>query len=228
MARAVLFDFNGVLVDDEPLHLELFQRVLADEGIDLTGEDYWAELVGMDDRGVFASVLGGAGRPPDETHLVRLIARKSSYYQERIRRQGYPFYPGARELIDGLARAGLDLVVVSGALREEVEGALRQAGFRDRFKALVTAEDVAASKPDPAGYRLGMEALNTLPPLPARLHHPHETVAVEDTPAGIAAAQGAGLATIGVAHTYPAPELGNADRVVAKIADLTADDLLAW
>ena len=220
--RAILFDFNGVLVDDEPIHLEVFQRVLAEEGISLSTEDYYARYVGLDDRGCFAAVLGEAATVPK---LMRLIARKASYYQERIRREGYPFFPGAVELVRSLAARGTMLGVVSGALREEVEGALRQAGLLSSFKVLVTAEDVEAGKPDPQGYLRALEALNSQPPLPERLFHPHEVLAVEDSPAGLAAAADVGFPTLGVAHTYPYTLLREADVVVESLRDLTPERL---
>jgi beta-phosphoglucomutase len=222
--RALLFDFNGVLVDDEPLHLEMFQRVLAEEGLELTREDYYAHYLGLDDRGCFAAVLAAAGEEASP-RLMRLIARKASYYQERIRERGYPFFPGALELVSTLAGSGRMLGVVSGALREEVEGALRQGGLLDRFKVLVTAEDVAEGKPDPEGYRRALEALNSLPPLPERLVHPHEVLAIEDSPAGLEAAAGAGLLTLGLAHTYPAAHLAAADVVVERISGLDFPEL---
>jgi len=227
MLRAVLFDFNGVLVDDEPVHLDLLKRVLGEEGVELTDEEYWSHLVGLDDRACFRLLLERAGEAPSEPRLMRLIARKSSYYQAWIRRQGYPFFPGAPELVVGLSDAGLALGLVSGGLRDEVEGGLRQAGLRARFKVVVTAEDVGRGKPDPEGYRRGIELLNTVPPLAERLLHPHEALAVEDTPAGLEAARLAGLTTLAVAHTYPAAELSAADRVVARIGDVRVDELLA-
>jgi len=223
--RAVLFDFNGVLVDDEPIHLEVFQRVLAEEGIALSAEEYWARYPGLDDRTCFAAVLGGAGEPVTVPRLMRLMARKASYYQERIRRGGYPFFPGAVELVRTLAAGGRMLGVVSGAQREEVEGALRQAGIVDRFKVLVTAEDVAESKPDPEGYLKALESLNSQPPLPERLLHPHEVLAVEDSPAGLAAAAEVGFPTLGVAHTFPVGRLSRADAVAASLRELTPEGL---
>jgi beta-phosphoglucomutase len=224
--RAVLFDFNGVLVDDEPIHLEMFQRVLADEGISLTAEDYYAHYLGLDDRGCFAAVLAAAGQAATVPRLMRLIARKSSYYQERIRERGYPFFPGAIELVEELAAAGRMLGVVSGALRDEVEGGLRQAGVRERFKVLVTAEDVGEGKPDPEGYLRALEALNSFPPLPERLIHPHEVLAVEDSPAGLAAAAEVGLVTLGVAHTYATDRLRSTANVVApRLEGLTVAGL---
>lgn len=221
MLRAVLFDFNGILVDDEPIHLEMFRRVLADEGIELTAEDYYTHYLGLDDRGCLAAVLGAAGQVPTMPRLMRLIARKASYYQERIRAGGYSFFPGAVELVGELAAAGRMLGVVSGALREEIEGAFRQAGLRDRFKVLVTAEDVNEGKPDPEGYLRALEALNSIPPLPERLIHPHEVLAVEDSPAGLAAARDVGLVTLAVAHTYPAGRLRGADAVAPSLAEMT-------
>jgi beta-phosphoglucomutase len=219
--RAILFDFNGILVDDEPIHLEMFQRVLGDEGITLTAEDYYRDYLGMDDRGCFAAVLQKAGEAPTVPCLMRLIARKASYYQERMRQSGYPFFPGAAELVAELAAAGRMLGIVSGALSEEVESALRQAGLRDRFKVLVTAEDVTEGKPDPEGYRRALEGLNSFPPLPERLLHPHEVLAIEDSPAGLAAAADLGLSTLAVAHTYPPHRLRMADAVAESLEGMT-------
>ena len=225
MLRAVLFDFNGVLVDDEPIHLALFQRVLAEEGIALSAADYYARYLGLDDRSCFAAVLAGAGEAATVPRLMRLIARKASYYQERIRRDGYSFSPGAAGLVRELAARGTVLGVVSGALREEVEGALRKEGLLDRFKTLVTAEDVEESKPDPQGYLRALEALNSLPPLPERLFHPHEVLAVEDSPAGLAAAAEAGLATLGIVRPYSRDLLREADTVAEGLHELTPERL---
>lgn len=221
MIRAILFDFNGVLVDDEPIHLEMFQRVLAEEGITLSSEDYYRDYLGLDDRGAFGAMLHKAGETPTVPRLMRLIARKASYYQERMRQSGYPFFPGAAELVAELAAAGRMLGIVSGALSEEVESALRQAGLRDRFKILVTAEDVTEGKPDPEGYRRALEGLNSLPPLPERLLHPHEVLAIEDSPAGLAAAADLGISTLAVAHTYPPHRLRMADAVAESLEGMT-------
>jgi beta-phosphoglucomutase len=219
--RAILFDFNGVLVDDEPIHLELFQRVLGEEGVELTAEEYYRSYLGLDDRGCFSAVLAQAGEAVAPARLMRLVARKATYYQERIRSQGYPFFPGSLELVREAMKAELMLGVVSGALREEVEGALRQASLRDGFKVLVTAEDVEIGKPDPEGYRRAVELLNAQPPLPERLLHPHEVLAVEDSPAGLEAARECGLVTLGVAQTYGEQELvTGADLVIPNLRGL--------
>jgi beta-phosphoglucomutase len=225
MLRAVLFDFNGVLVDDEPVHLELAQRVLGEEGIELPAADYYACYLGLDDRSCFAAALAAAGEPATVPRLMRLAARKASYYQERVRCEGYPFSAGAAALVRDLAAGGRRLGVVSGALLEEVEGALRQEGLLDRFKVLITAEDVEDGRPGPEGYRRALEALNSRPPLPERLFHPHEVLAVEDSALGVAAAAEAGLATLGVVRSYSQDRLRGADAVVEGLSGMTAERL---
>jgi beta-phosphoglucomutase len=223
--RAILFDFNGVLVDDALVHLELFQRVLGEEGVALSAADYHAHFLGLDDRAAFAALLAAAGEAATVPRLMRLTARKASYYQERVRREGYPFAAGAAGLVRELAAGGRMLGVVSGAPREEVEGALRQEGVLDHFKALVTAEDVAESWPSPEGYERALEALNSLPPLPERLLHPHEVLAVGDSPAGLAAASEVGFATLGIAHPHSRALLQGVDAVVAGLRELTPERL---
>jgi HAD superfamily hydrolase (TIGR01509 family) len=223
--RAVLFDFNGVLVDDEPIHLELFQRVLAEEGVALADAGYYERHLGLDDRSCFAAALAAAGETATVPRLMRLIARKASYHQERVRREGYPFSTGAAGLVRDLAARGWMLGVVTGAQREEVEGALRQEGLLDRFKVLVTAEDARESKPSPEGYERALEAFNSLPPLPERLLHPHEVLAVEDSAVGLAAAAEAGLPTLGVARSYSRDRLPGADAVVEALSGLTPERL---
>ena len=223
--RAILFDFNGVLVDDEPIHLELMQEVLADEGIQLTEAQYYARYLGLPDRACLEQVFADRGveAPPDL--VSRLHARKAAYYLLRVRRDGYPVVPGAPELVRSASEAGLMLGVVTGALRNEVEGALEQMGVRSAFKSVVAAEDVSRGKPDPEGFRKGLQELSALPPLPERLIHPHEVVVIEDSPAGLAAASALGLHTLAVAQTFPAERLGAAERVVGSLAELSIPEL---
>jgi HAD superfamily hydrolase (TIGR01509 family) len=223
--RGVLFDCNGVLVDDEPLHLELFRRILGEEGIPLGEDEYYRYFLGFDDRGAFRAALVRHGQDASAARVARLITRKAAYYRERVRRDGYRFFPGALELVRDLAGAGLTLGVVSGALGDEVEGALAQAAVRELFKAVVVAEDVEAGKPSPEGYLRALADFNVRQPLPERLFHPHEVLAIEDSPAGLEAAAAAGLVTLGVAHSRPAEELGRAHAVVADLGGLTLERL---
>lgn len=222
--RAILFDFNGVLVDDEPIHLELLERVLREEGLATDGIDF-TTYIGRTDHDAFRAELEAAGQNATPDLLSRLIARKAAYYRVRVHSSGLPVFPGAAELLAEISTSDLMLGVVSGALRDEVESALERMAVRERFKFLVTGEDVDAGKPNPEGYRRGLTLLNSTPPLPSRLLHPHEVLAVEDSPSGLEAAAAAGLSTLGVAHTYPATDLQTADHVVEKLQDLSLKQL---
>jgi HAD superfamily hydrolase (TIGR01509 family) len=217
MPRAVLFDFNGVLIDDEPLHLELLLRVLGEEGVAIDREWARTAFLGHDDRSclAFAAEHAGAVVAPERT--ARLVARKAAYYREEITRTGYAVVPGAAAALARLDDAGIVLGVVTGALRHEVEGALAAAGARDRLRIVVAAEDVRRGKPDPEGYLAAIAALAREPALADRLIHPHEIVAVEDSPAGLAAAATAGLRTLGIRG---APADG-AEAVIESVAELT-------
>lgn len=224
MLRAVLLDFNGVLVDDEPVHLELLRRVLAEEGLAVEPEQA-ERFIGLDDRRCFERALDEAGRPAEPATLTRLVARKARYYQEFVRRRGFSFFPGALELVESAARQGLMLGLVSGALREEIVQALHQATLRHCFKVLVTAEDVREGKPAPEAYQRAVELLNEQPPLPERLVHPHEVLAVEDSAAGLAAARSAGLVTLAVTHGPRSDRRLDADLEVGSLGDLDPDRL---
>ncbi len=226
--RAIFFDFNGVLLDDEPIHMEALQRIFADEGVTLESEEYYDKYVGVDDQGCLRGVLKKSGREADQALLARLAARKASYYQERIKRDGYSFFPGAVALVESATADSMTLAVVSGALRQEVEDALRNVGIRPLFKAVIAAEDVRRGKPDPEGYLAAIEELNSRSPLPERLFHPHEILAIEDTLPGLEAAAGAGLLTLGVAHTLPRKDLDIADVRVDELDGVTTDSLQAW
>src|SRR5262245_54388536 len=132
--RAILFDFNGILVDDEPLHLELFQKVLAEEGVEMRAQDYQDSWLGLDDRGCLQAALAHAGRQAPVDYVARLVARKAAYYQAAVRRDGFRFFPGALDLAREAADAGLMLGVVSGALSGEIESALGSRGARGWWK----------------------------------------------------------------------------------------------
>jgi HAD superfamily hydrolase (TIGR01509 family) len=222
--RAILFDFNGVLVDDEPLHRRLLLEVLGEEG--LVVEPEWAErsFLGLDDRSCLAAAGLRAGRPLPESRLARLVARKATYYGEIVRESGYPLFPGAASALTALADAGLALGVVSGALRHEVEGALAEMGVRHRLRVVVAAEDVERGKPDPEGYRRALSALQGSGRPGDRLFHPHEVVAVEDSPPGLAAAAAAGLRTLLVGGEETGGS-GDAEATVASVAELTVERL---
>ncbi|NIO10323.1 MAG: HAD hydrolase-like protein, partial [Deltaproteobacteria bacterium] len=117
MLRAVIFDFNGILIDDEPVHFEMFQRVLNDEGLSLNEKDYYDYYLGYDDRGCFTAYYKNAGHILSETALEELVTRKARYYRESIESRMVVF-PGVKRLVPELS-AKIPLAIASGALRSE-------------------------------------------------------------------------------------------------------------
>lgn len=224
--RAILFDFNGVLVDDEPMHFETMQKVFREEGIEITETAYFSRYLGLNDRNCIAKVLADHERDAPDDLVARLVARKAAYYQIQVRLKGFPEVPGAADLVRQAKDAGWSLGVVTGALRAEVEAALRQMELGDCFKTLITADEVPSGKPDPEGYRRGLQDLNALPPLPARLFHPHEVLVIEDSPLGIQAARALGMPTLAIAATQAPERLAEADKVVASMDELSLSKLV--
>lgn len=215
MLRAIIFDFNGILVDDEPIHLELFQKVLEEEGLSLTDEDYYARYLGMDDRGCFRAVFKDRVRPLDDDTLAKLIQRKAGYYRESIATRTVIF-PGVETLVSALAQR-LPLAVASGALREEIEMILKGVGLKNYFQVIVSAEDVAEGKPHPEIFIKALRELNGKADKPIRSS---ECLVVEDSKEGILAAHRAGIKCLAVANSHPAGEL-RAEAVVGSLEEVT-------
>ncbi len=215
--RGVIFDFNGVIVDDEPLHLELFRAVLAEQGIALSDRDYREKYLGYDDRGCFVAALSDAARAPeanDAAFIAELIESKAALYRAAIKER-FLLFPGVVDLVRRLANE-FPLAVASGALRGEIEMVLERGGIRDCFRAIIAAEDVSACKPDPEGYIKALAALNAIVRSPIR---PGECLAIEDSIAGVEAARRAGLRCLAVTNSYASEELKAADWITASLVD---------
>ena len=214
MLRAVIFDFNGIIVDDEPIHFELFRRVLEEEGIALSEKDYYARYLGMDDRGCFTTVYRDQGRSISDKQVAGLIVRKAVYYQEAIRNNIHPF-PGVTTLVSQLAER-YSLAIASGALRNEIESILSSIGIRKYFRAVVSAEDVAQSKPDPEIFLKALARLNE-DYFPGKPIAPGECLVIEDSKEGIKGARQAGMRCLAVANSHAADQLGEADAVTDSL-----------
>lgn len=220
--QAVIFDFNGVIVDDEPLHFALLRQVLGEVGLPLAEEDYAAKYLGRTDRACFALALRAAdraARADDAVFVEQLIARKAELYQRAIK-EGASFFPGVRELARRLA-GKFPLAVASGALRDEIEMVLRHGGIRDCFQAIIAAEDVARGKPDPEGFLQALAALNANG---AQDIHPGACLVIEDSVAGVAAARRAGMRCLAVTNSYGAEALRGADWIVSSLLDCWPED----
>ena len=220
MFPATFFDFNGVLVNDEVVHFETFREVLAGLGVTLSEHDYLHRYLGFDDAGAFRAILEDAGQTPSSAQLVGLIEAKRPLYMARAR-AALPTFAGAAELVKRRAAAGPALVV-SGALRDEIELGLEVLGVRSDIVAIVSAEDTRACKPYPEGYVLGIHWLAERGQEAAA----RRGLVIEDSRAGVEAAKAAGLPCIGVTHTYSESELlqSGSDAVVTSLSGI--DDAL--
>ncbi len=216
MLRTVIFDFNGIIVDDEPIHFKLFQRVLGEEGIVLTEEAYYARYLGFDDRGAFMAGFRDNNRPLTDDKLVELVDRKAAYYQQAIR-DHVVIFPGVKTLVYKLAPS-VPLAVASGALRHEIATILTTAGLLNYFQVIVSAEDVMQGKPEPEIFLRVLAKLNASasPQIEAA-----NCVVIEDSKEGIRGARAAGMKCLAVTNSHPAELLGEANVVVKSLEEVT-------
>ena len=211
MISAVIFDFDGIIVDSERLHWAAFNRMMEPLGKPVSWTEYVETYIGFDDRGSFRHALPGI----TEEELYRLITRKAAAFQELLESDGAAALPGSVALIK-LLSGKLPIAICSGALRADILPILGKLGIEKAFDTIVTADDTHISKPDPAPYKLAMKKLGVTAGL-----------AIEDTPAGISSAKGAGLKVLAVTNSYAPEFLTQADAVVASLEDLTLKKLNA-
>jgi len=209
MISAVIFDFDGIIVDSERLHWAAFNKVLGPLRKTISWPDYIQTYIGFDDRDTFKTCFPMVGK----NELSGLIEKKAAAFQELLESDGAAALPGAVALIKSLS-GKIPLAICSGALRADILPILGSLGIADAFNEIITADDTHISKPDPAPYKLAMKKLGVTSGL-----------AIEDTPAGIASAKGAGLKVLSVTNSYPAEALTQADAVVASLEGLTLEKL---
>jgi beta-phosphoglucomutase len=215
---AVIFDFDGVIVDTEPIHYQVFQQILEPLGMGYTWQEYTDTYMGFDDRDAFREAFKAAGKSIKPDSLQTLINQKATIFEQVIS-EGVTPYPGVIELIKELTAHGIPLAISSGALRSDILPILEQLEIKHYFSHIVTADDVPQSKPHPASYLHAKEKL--LSSFPDKLSIASLIYAVEDTPAGIQSAKGAGLRVVAVTNSYPAEKLGLADAKVLSLEQIT-------
>ena len=214
--QAIVFDFDGVIANSEPLHLLAFQQALAEDGIELSATDYYSRYLGYDDVGMFEALGRDRGMSMQSARVAELVARKGDRMQD-LMRSGSVLFPGALEFIREAA-AAVPIAIASGALRHEINEIIDAAGVADLFATIVAAGDTPESKPSPAPYRLAFEQLRDRT---GRALDPRRSVAIEDSRWGLESARGAGLRLVGVTNSYSAGELSSAELVVNGLSALT-------
>ena len=218
--QAIIFDFDGVIANSEPLHLRAFQQALGDEGHFLGAEEYYARYLGYDDLGVFEALGRDRGLPWSGRHVGELVARKGLKLQEMMQAGGVLF-PGAADFVRAAA-AVVPIAIASGALRHEIDEIVAAAGLTPLFTCIVASGDTPESKPSPAPYRLAFERLCAAT---GRALDRARCVAIEDSRWGLESAWGAGLRCVGVTTSYPAEELPRAELVAGGLGALTLSAL---
>jgi HAD superfamily hydrolase (TIGR01509 family) len=202
MLKAVLFDFNGVIINDEPIHRELINEILIGENLLPMGPEFSTICLGRSDRVCLREVLSGRGRSVSEEYLTKLIEKKSRLYREKINALAeLPIYDDTIAFIKRVKNRELAIGLVTGAIRPEVELILERAGIREYFSVIVTGDEIPTGKPQPDGYLLAVERFNRWD-FNLQLQ-PGECLVIEDTFAGCEAAKRAGMPVVGIAHTYP-------------------------
>ena len=219
MLRAIIFDMDGVICDSEPLHMKAFQQVLAEETVHITDQEYYDRYLAHDDRGSFEAAFREHSRAePDMQKMKSLLARKARRFDEYMK-DGLVIYPGVDAFIK---KAGVkySLALASGARRLEVEFVLKKARLRDLFTAVVSADEVKDGKPQPESFERAVEILNRmrLDGTPEIL--PADTLVIEDSPRCITTAKKLGMKTVGMATSYKADELKEADLVIESLVGL--------
>lgn len=208
--RAIIFDFDGVLVDSEPLHEWAIRETVRPLGWTFTTERFFAEIVGRGDENAFRRIAEWNGANADEERVAAQLKVKWGLMGQGIDAEKFTIQPGAVELVRAAKQRG-PVGVCSGSVRETVGTMLERIGVRDVLDALVCGDDVPRMKPAPDGYLLAAKMIGV---------EPGACLAIEDTPTGIRAGKSAGMRVVGVCHTYPREKLHEADVVLDRIGEI--------
>ena len=218
--RAVFFDFDGVLVDSEPLHYRALRESLLAEGITIDEDEYARTYLGYDDRETIRVALEIHRRQSSRERVETIIARKVAGYEALL--ADIPFFPGARALVESLAEV-VPVAIVSGARHEEIERIVTAGGLRERFLCIVGADDVRFTKPHPEPYLAALTRVRE----DAADVRAEDCLVIEDSMPGVAAGLAAGMKVLAVTHTHPAARLGGAHHVVPSLVQLSPERLRA-
>ena len=223
MIKAIFFDFNGVIIDDETIQMKAYQEILRGHQIDLT-EEWYMSALGMDDRTFVREMFQRAKKPLTDAVLETVQSAKTDLHRQMIEDE-LPLFPGVLTFLKATSRH-FSLGLVSMANKTEVGYVFQRANLAPLFSIIVTAEDASACKPAPDCYLTGLLKLNEkrqherkLPLLAS------ECLAIEDSPPGIESARAAGMRTLGITNTVPEEALraAGAEIVTASLADWNVD-----
>lgn len=216
--EGVVFDFDGVIANSEPLHLRVYQILLAQEGLPLSASVYYERYLGFDDIGVFEALARDKGLDIAGDRMTALVARKTEIFL-RLVREGDVLFDGAAGCLTTVS-AAVPIAIASGALRHEIEQILGRAGLRALVPIIVAAGETPKGKPAPDPYAAAVDQMSCSS---GRRIDPARVVAIEDSRWGLQSARAARLRTLGLATSFPAESLIEAERVLADISHVTLD-----
>jgi beta-phosphoglucomutase-like phosphatase (HAD superfamily) len=212
----VVFDFDGVIADSEPLHLRALQEALASRGVRLDADEYYAQLLGYDDGAALDVLVEARALPWNARERAAVVADKTARF-EALQAREDALFAGAAACVARLG-ATVPLAIASGARRAEIDRTLARVGLAAAFRAIIAAGDTLRGKPSPDPYARAVALLAV---------DPSRAVAIEDSRWGLQSASAAGLRTVGVTHSYPPSELAMADLVVSSLNEITVERLTA-
>ncbi|MEI6443113.1 MAG: HAD family phosphatase [Nostocales cyanobacterium ELA583] len=200
--KAVLFNFNGVIIKDGLIHIQLIDEILLQENLQLQRVQERQGFLGISASAYLQTLLKSRGRVVTEAYMTQLLTRKAQAYVVELEKlEKLPLYSGIDDVIFQIRSRDLKLGLVSDALSLEIEMVLTSAKLAEYFPVIVSGDDISSNKPNPEGYLLAVDRINqAYPELNLR---PHECLVIEDTPVGIQAAKRAQMQVVGVANTYP-------------------------
>ena len=221
MIKAILLDFNGIIIDDEPIQMKAYQEIFKNEGIDLTEENYYASM-GMDDRTFVENIYKLADKKPETNKVLEITQAKTQKWREIVAGE-IPIFDGVENFVKKMVSNDIFLGIVSMAKREEIEYILERTGLADSFTTIISAEDVSNCKPDPEVFLKGFNSLDAARTATGRNPIVHgECVVIEDSAAGVIGAKKAGMKTLGITNTVSEKELRKAG------ADVVSTNLDDW
>ncbi len=216
MKYSILFDYNGVIANDEHLQFLAFKNIIKNLGLDLSQNLYDKHFLGKTDYEGFLSLANSPVISFPQNSIDALVREKTKLYQ-KLSGKADILYPGVESILSSLSKV-FKLAIITGSSKEELFPVLERNELTQYFQKIITADDITKSKPDPEGYLKGLSLLGT---------SADKALVIEDSPSGIKAAKSAGIKCIAVLHTTPRNKLAGADKIIASIAKLDEELILS-
>lgn len=222
MLKAIIFDFDGVIADTEPLHLKAFQLTLRENGIELSDEDYFENYLAYDDKTLFKELLKDRNYEHNEAQISDFMNRKSEHF-ENVLKGNILVLEGVPEFISTIS-GKYPLAIGSGAIRSEIIDILESGGLREHFEIIVSADEVINCKPDPEVFIEALRRLNNLDSVSEEIS-PQECLVIEDSTSGIKAAHSAGMKCLAITNSYAAEKLSEAELIKQSLKGIYLEEI---